>query len=113
MIFNRQLLLFLVLPASFINAKPELGADVNTPFVFGTYLVMRQCLPVLAISWKELNAALAAEYCSTAAAEDAEDGWFFSQSFTLVIATAKSNKASLTPSVSCATSAASRRARSR
>ena len=92
MIFNRQGLLALVLPVASINATLELGAEVNTSLVVGTYLLMRRCLSVLAMSRNDLNAALAAEYCSTLGAENDKDGWFFSQSFTLVRAIAKSNR---------------------
>src|SRR2546428_11040188 len=95
-----------------INTRLELGADVETSLVLGTYLVITRCFPLFAMSRKELNAVLAAEYCSTVASENAAEGCFFSQSFKLVSTTARSNRASLIASESCSASADSRRIRS-
>jgi hypothetical protein len=54
-----------------INARLEVGADVKTSLVVGTYLVISPCFPLFAMSRKELNAVLAAEYCSTVVLETA------------------------------------------
>src|SRR5438128_12126207 len=87
-----------------INTRLELGADVETSLVLGTYLVITRCFPRFARSRKELNAGLAAECCSTFSSENAAKGCCFSQSFKMVRTTPRSKRASIIASQPSTTS---------